>query len=404
MNALIPGIQKRQLPGSQKGVALLVAMMALLAGSALFLVNGHKSDLRSDQLESLLSAKQALMAYAVNYADNYGHNTRGGTGRLPCPSLIPHGTPARSCGPGAIGYLPSVWMRDGRLMEIDYLERFLDQNIWYAVSADHRYNPSFNTLNSYRGDNLLAVDSDHDIVAVLIAPGPALDNQNRNSAAGPSAVSVVAEYLEGENADSDNEYTVSGTNDLLVAIRRSELLPLMERRVLGHLKEWLSEYKAINGFYPFASIPGADGLCVQGLTRGMLASERGTCTAVAFSDVTYTGLPQGRALRQTWFYRYNWPTLIYYIVDETCIEGRAATDCDGIDDPERTLTVNGNPVEVVLISVGPPIETAPLADLQVHGTAEIINYLDTEATMTDGMEFRTPFLSAVSNDQLVFIN
>jgi len=164
MSTMTKSFQRQRLPCRQKGVALLVAMMALLASSAVFLINGHRSDLQRQRLEPLLSAKQALIAYAVNYADNYGHNTRGGTGRLPCPALSRHSSPSPSCGSGTIGYLPSVWMRNGRLIEIDYLERFLDQDIWYAVSIDHRYNPSFNTLNSYRGENLLTVDSTQDII------------------------------------------------------------------------------------------------------------------------------------------------------------------------------------------------------------------------------------------------
>ncbi len=403
MSTLTLKFQPRPLPAQQEGVALLVAMMVLLAGSAFYLINGQKSALHNQRLDSLLSAKQALMAYAVNYTDNYGHNTRGGTGRLPCPALARHSTPARSCGTNAIGYLPSVWMRDGHLMEIDYLERFLDQDIWYALSADHRYNPSFNTLNSYRGDNLLAVDTVQDIVAVLVAPGQALESQDRSGVSGLSAPAAVTEYLEGKNADFDNEFTLTGSNDLLVTIRRDELLPLMERRVLGHVKEWLTEYKAKYGFYPYASVPGEDGQCVQGLTRGMLATEMGTC-GQSFADEAYTNLPQNRMLRQTWFYRYNWPALVYYIVDETCVAARAAADCDGVDDPERSLTVDGEPVEVVLISVGAPIETVPAAALQVHGTADIVNYLDTEALIAGGNALRTPLLTPVSNDQLVFIN
>jgi len=98
-------------PDLQKGVTLLVAMMMLLAGSAFYLST-------------------------VNYADNYGHNTRGGTGRLPCPSLAPNSTPLGYCQADTIGYLPSVWLRDGRLMEIDYLERFLDRDIWYCSCVD----------------------------------------------------------------------------------------------------------------------------------------------------------------------------------------------------------------------------------------------------------------------------
>ena len=87
MSPMTPSFQRQQLPSMQQGVALLVAMMALLAGSAVFLVNGHKSDLHNQRLESLLSAKEALIAYAVNYAYKYGHDTCGGPGRSPCPAL-----------------------------------------------------------------------------------------------------------------------------------------------------------------------------------------------------------------------------------------------------------------------------------------------------------------------------
>ncbi len=388
----------------QDGVALLVAMMVLLTGSAYYLASEYQSNTRGRNvdLQSLLAAKQALMAYAVNYADNYGHNTRGGTGRLPCPALARFSTPARSCGPGATGYLPSVWDRDGRQMEIDYLERFLDQDIWYAVSADHRYNPSFNTLNSNRGQGLLSVDAQRDIVAVLIAPGAETDAQNRVLAMG--LTSAVAQYLEGENADTDSEFTVTEENDLLVTIRRSELLPLMERRVLGFVKQWLIEYKSDNGFYPYASQLDGNGECERGLLRGTLASEAGSCAELLFTDQPYSDLPSGRLLRQTWFHRYGWPSLIYYLVDESCSPLNGLTDCDGVNDPERSLRVDGEQVEVILLSVGEPIETDGASGLQARGDAALENYLDTDVLLLANNEFTVPLLSAHSNDQLVFID
>jgi len=388
----------------QAGAVLLIAMMSLLAGSAFYLSASLRNTRHIDNevLESLLAAKQALVAYAVNYADNYGHNTRGGAGRLPCPSLAPNSTPARSCQANAVGYLPSVWLRSGRLMEIDYLERFLDQDIWYSVSADHRYNPSFNVLNSYPGNGLLHVDAMQDIVAVLIAPGPALDNQHRSSDLPP--MSVIHQYLEGENSDLDGEFTVTESNDVLVPIRRAELIPLVERRVLGFVKQWLIEYKSIHGFYPYAAEVGATGQCQHLLTRGMLSVESGTCSTAVLADEPFSNLPSNRTLRQTWFYRYGWAGLIYYIVDESCAPARGPVDCDGIDDPARSLRVNDQPVEVILISVGEPISTDSASGMQVHGQADLYNYLDTEELLTTTNQFVAPRLSMVSNDQLVVID
>ncbi len=389
----------------QNGVALLVAMMALLTSTALYIASEHQSNTRNNKdnvLPSLLAAKQALMAYAVNYADNYGHNTRGGVGRLPCPAIARFSTPARSCRPDAIGYLPSVWERDGRQIEIDYLERFLDRDIWYAISADHRYNPSFNTLNSYRGQGLLSVDSLQDIVAVLIAPGAESEAQTRTGS--DSQYSAIADYLEGENADADSEFTVTEENDLLVPIRRAEILPLMERRVLGFVKQWLIEYKSVHGFYPYASPLAGNGACEQSLLRGMLASEAGSCAEHPFADMLFSDLPSGRALRQTWFHRYRWPSLIYYLVDESCSPANGLVDCDGVDDPERLLRVDGEQVEVILISVGEPIENDIAGGLQVRDDIALANYLDTDVLLLADTEFTVPLLADHSNDQLVFID
>lgn len=388
----------------QKGVALLIAMMALLSGSALFLINGYRAGIQNDRLESLLAAKQALMAYAVNYADNYGHNTRGGTGRLPCPSLQRHSSPATSCSANDIGYLPSVWMRDQRLMEIDYLERFFDQDIWYSIAADHRYNPSYNSLNSYNGDGLLSVDAMTDVVAVLISPGQPLEFQNRTGAVGQHPSSIVNDYLEGSNSDLDDDFTLTNQNDLVVVIRRSELVPLMERRVLGFVKQWLIEYKQEYGYYPYASEPGGTGECIEGLSRGMIAEDNGSCSGVSMLDIHYQNLPHDRLLRNTWFARSGWPALIYYVVDDSCTVERGVTDCDNLDDPVRTLRVNGEPVEVILISVGAPIETLAAGGMQTHGATDLMHYLDTDSLMNAQYEFSIPVRNNSSNDQLVFIN
>ena len=389
----------------QAGAALLIAMMALLSGSAFYLVTGMvQPKPEREVLDSLLAAKQALIAYAVNYADNYGHNTRGGTGRLPCPSLARNSTPARSCHADSIGYLPSAWMRDNRLMEIDYLERFLDRDIWYAVSADFRFNPAFNALNSYQGSNLLQVDAMHDVVAVLIAPGSPVQTQNRVSGFGLDPMNIVRQYLEGENADRDSTYTVTEQNDVLVPIRRSELIPLMERRVLGFVKHWLKEYKSVHGYYPYAAEVGGSGACHQLLTRGMLSVDAGSCVESALADEMFSNLPSGRTLRQTWFYRSGWPGLIYYLVDESCTPATGLVDCDGLNDPQRTLRVNGEPVEVILISVGEPLVTDAASGLQVHGRSELFNYLDTASLLSATDDFITPSFSLRSNDQLVFID
>ena len=388
----------------QSGVVVLIMILTLLATSAVYLTAefSNTGQQNRDTLNSLLAAKQALLAYAVNYADNYGHNSRGGPGRLPCPALEKFSSPARSCGENAIGYLPANWPRSGRQMEIDYLERFLDRDIWYAVAPDHRYNPAFNALTSDRGDGLLSVDDMHDVVAVLIAPGPSLENQLRSDNNQP-LTEIIGQYLEGDNADADAHYTLTESNDLLVAIRRAELVSLMELRVLGFVKQWLIEYKAQYGFYPYASGLGTTGECEQALQRGMLAMESGNCAEVPLADVQFSDLPAARSLRQTWFFRYGWPQFIYYVVNENCLPDNALENCDGVDDAVSALRVDGVPADVVLVGVGESIETLPVDRLQRRGSFELVEFLDSEDLLLTDLEFESPILTEHSNDQIVFI-
>lgn len=394
----------------QNGVAVLVMLLALLVTSAVYLSTEYKVNNTGQQnrntLNSLLAAKQALLAYAVNYADNYGHNSRGGPGRLPCPALAKFSSPARSCGENPVGYLPANWSRSGRQMEIDYLERFLDRDIWYAVASDHRYNPAFNTLNSHRGDGLLSVDKMDDVVAVLIAPGPAAETQTliqTRSSSFQYLSETVIQYLEGDNADGDASYTLTESNDLLVAIRRDELISLMELRVLGFVKQWLIEYKQHYGFYPYAAGLGATGECEQSLQRGMLSVEAGNCAEVPLADVHFSDLPAARSLRQTWFFRYGWPQFIYYVVNENCLPDKAFENCDGVDDAVSALRVDGVPVDVVLLSVGESMETLPIGRLQRRDSTELVEYLDSEDLLLTDLEFRSPTVTELSNDQLVYI-
>lgn len=401
----------------QGGAALLVLMTGLLAVTGYVAVelnsaNRYRQLQQQEITRSLAFAKNALIAYAVTYVDNYGHNTRGGVGRLPCPSRGRYGSPARSCGQNAIGYLPGVWNRNGKRIDIDHLEKFLDQDLWYGLSADFRYNPAFNVLNSDATENLLSVDGDEEVVALVIAPGPPLANQTRGS-----ATASIADYLEGENADGDRKYSTSHAgNDRIVTITRSELMPLIERRVLGYARDWLQEYKSEFGYYPFAA-PFGDptGSCQEGLIRGVLPMQQGNCTGAPFGEWVSSFVPKGRALNQIWFGKYNWPDFIYYQLDENCTSSAAPDICDFYDDPPPSLSVNGVPTQVLLVSVGKAIPTELVPDGQLRlpearqNSADLINYFDTPKLLTANLDYQLHNLNSValsgslSNDQYLVI-
>lgn len=401
----------------QRGAALLVLITGLLAATAyatLQLSSANRSRLEQQQeiTRSLAFAKNALISYAVAYVDNYGHNIRGGVGRLPCPSKNRYGSPARSCGQNAIGFLPGVWTRDGKRIDIDHLEKFLHQDLWYSLSADFRFNPAYNALNPDSVDNLLSVNNDDEVIAVVMAPGSPVNSQSR--AAG---IFNIADYLEGENADQDLVFSTTGVgNDRLVTITRSELVPLIERRVLGHARDWLVEYKALYGHFPYAA-PFGDplGQCQQGLTRGKLPMLQGDCSAPPLGDLVSTFVPKDRTINQIWFARSGWPDYIFYHIDENCTADAVIDVCDSIDDPQPSLIVNSAPTQALLVSVGRAIRTELVEEGQLRlatdadTPVDMINYFDIAELLNAELDYDlrrlvSPALSGeLSNDQYLVI-
>jgi len=252
---------------SQCGAALLIMMLILFMVTMGVLLKGYgtrKAQLRQDAAtsEALSQAKAALIAYAVMYADNYPP-TGAGPGHLMCPDtdapafdgngvpLPPYGAPNAPCGPNAIGRLPhSITLPSGNIFPLADQGSGVDQQFWYAVANSFIATPNAgvnNTLNSTT-PGTLTLDGQGDIAAVLIAPGPALNGQNRPS---PSA----ANYLEAGNVGGPNfvsSYPANPANfnDRVLPIRRSELLPLVTIKVADAIKKYLDAYHTANGAYP----------------------------------------------------------------------------------------------------------------------------------------------------------
>jgi len=367
-------------------------LVGTLDGTGLWLLQLAKANHqwqshRQSTSESLAFAKEALIAYAVNYADNYGHNVRGGTGRLPCPADAKHSGPASRCGVGDTGYLPAIWSRGSKRLDIDHVEKFLDQDLWYSVSPTYRFNPSFNVLNSNSHTDLLSVDLVDNVVAVIIAPGPPLPGQDRlRENAG------ISDYLEGENADEDLDFsTVSSVvgssdfaqnsgsgNDQLIWIRQSELLPLIEKRVLGYVKDWLQEYYVRNGYFPYAApFEDLNGNCSTGLTAGRLPMGRGDCSEPGFGEFVSVTVAKSRTIEQIWFNGSQWSDLIYYQVDADCAPGGLTGSC-GVPTAETMSSLHSDDVKVLLVSAGQSIEASAVARMQSRESADraLVEYFE----------------------------
>jgi hypothetical protein len=252
--------------GCQRGAALLIMMLLLFVAAMTVILRGlGGGNLREQEATAtslaLAKAKEAVIAFAVMYADNYPAGA--GVGHLMCPDtdapafdatgnpLAPYGVANSPCGPNAIGRLPHfVTLSSGNPFPLSDHGSGVDRQFWYAVADAALANPAGGLSNIFNSatPGSLTLDGQGDIVAVLIAPGPALSGQSRPGT-GPAA------YLEAENtlgpvfvtgwpADPQN------FNDRVIAVKRSELLLPMTARVAEEMKKHLDAYHVAGGAYP----------------------------------------------------------------------------------------------------------------------------------------------------------
>lgn len=238
-------------PRRQTGAVLLVILLLMAGAAACLLVRKLSAHLILAGREyrtaaALNQAREALTGYAVSYPDKI--NPDFGPGYLPCPDRNNDGaTDAGGCslsGHTSIGRFPY------KTLELERLRDGQGETLWYMVADNFRNNPKLEPLNSDTDANL-SVDAMNDIAAIVLAPGPPLTAQDRNS--GPNN---VANYLEEENADFDAAFVTHAAgafNDRLVFITRQELMQAVERRVLGEVSRRLRQYQVAYHAFPWLS-------------------------------------------------------------------------------------------------------------------------------------------------------
>jgi hypothetical protein len=244
---------------------MLIFMLLLVAAASYALItklNASRKPYVRDLVtnQALSEAKQALISYAVVYPEEHENNF--GPGYLPCPDINKNGSAGASCsfaGSTTIGRFP--W----RTVKSNDFKDSNGQRLWYVVSDNFKNNPKLEPLNSEtQGQLRIDLDADgvidvDDIVAIVIAPHGPVNNQNRDTTENDISLEI-ANYLEGENAEIvatfDNDFVVSdqnNINDRLVYITRSELMEQVEKRILGDVKQILSNYFSTYNAYPWLS-------------------------------------------------------------------------------------------------------------------------------------------------------
>jgi hypothetical protein len=231
----------------QNGIALLLILLVLFTGStAVFLsaVNNTNVDLiaANNSQREMVQAKQTLLAFAMAYAELFPNNPPG---RFPCPDTNNDGLPDFPCsGSNVPGRLPQR-INTGPDASFKFSDHGManDQRFWYAVSPDFAQGSS-EVLNS-SSLGTLSLDSQADIVAVLIAPGNLLSGRSGGN-------STRSNYLENANIDgttfvSNQVADPASFNDRLLPIYRHEVMTLVSARVVQIVRGMLNTYYLANG-------------------------------------------------------------------------------------------------------------------------------------------------------------
>ena len=245
------------LPGRQRGLALLI-LMALFAVTAAYMLvralNRSSIDLTLARAEKnravMQQAKASLIAWSASQA-----LTATRPGSLPCPDRNNDGYAESSCGSSnRLGRLPY------KTLGVDELRDASGELLWYSLSSTFRNYTG--TINSDTQGNLILYDRDaqgnetvgfNNVVAVVLAPGAVLANQDRSWSGATCSLATdpcntASNYLEGRNGDANTaDYVIAAEdltdavtanliNDQLLAITSQDLFTAVEPVVAARMQ------------------------------------------------------------------------------------------------------------------------------------------------------------------------
>lgn len=395
----------------QGGAAVLAAVVVVVMLALLLRLYSESASERqlhyqASQVDSLAFARDALIDYSVNYPSHYADRSAG-PGHLPCPDKNGNGSPAFGCSGLLIGFLP-VDFGTAENKNISFMDQqqMAGEPLWYVVSRDFRNNPSpngspnhNNIVNSdTRGE--LSLDGESGIIALLIAPGPSMQGQQRGASV------AVEDFLEGENADGDLVFASAQGNDRILAIRWTDLMPLVERRVLATARDVIRQYQRDHGHLPWLADSATPMLagnshCTPCQWQGWLASNRYYSTRPwpAFStqscidEATSLELEQPTPVLPAWFASNYWHRYVWLHLKADSRGGACAEAAGPV--------VHGQGVSALLVSVGRALNEPDhgLGPQLGAASAEVHHFLDSDSWI-DGDDVYPEFSPAEGlNDQ-----
>lgn len=346
------------------GAALLAAMLLLVVVSAYAFLNrlnaaASISYQQQRSARALAEAKDALIGYALTYAENHTGQPQG---YLPCPDADGDGSadpPCDATGLSVLGRLP--W----RTLGIEPLRDGGGECLWYAVSGPYKAlannkapltsdTDGLFEIQDAAGNTIIGGASNIRATAVVFAPGRALGNQDRSStpvgrtecgstnAADP--VNSPSNYLEA--AGGANNATGSGNggsamptanwsrfvmspvagvagagtfNDIVLPVT-----PMDFAAVYRRMDQWVAE-RVRRCLQAYAGAPGASGLYPWASVLNPLAApdyvddagERfGRIPDSPLNNTVASALAAGNLMSSAWAADPNAPA-------QTCFNGSA---------------------------------------------------------------------------------
>jgi hypothetical protein len=262
---------------SQRGISLILLIFLIGLAATGFAIRSLSSGSvqikrNVESTEALKEAKDAVVGYALTYTTS---SNVFNPGRFPCAEdagVIGGTTEGQSMPSCSTSYNPGrlAW----RSLNLGDLRDGNNDSLWYALS------PAFNNSAAVINSNIsptLGVDGvSNSVIAIIFSPGSVLSTQSRPTFTTPSGPTVT-NYLDGSNSDNDANFVTGTTsttfNDKSVTIKPDDIFPVLEKQVLGDIKNYLVAYKAKWHAYPFPapfSNPSATYLGSSAISGGLL--------------------------------------------------------------------------------------------------------------------------------------
>jgi len=368
----------------QRGAALLILLTIVILAMGFTLLNRLNKTppdiLRaSDNSAVLAEAKAALVGFALS------SNIR--PGMLPCPDASnPNDGTSDTNLDGTcvayVGYLPWQTLGLADLRDTD------GERLWYALHGNF---DGTQIINSETQSGLFLDGTTTRYVAFVFAPGESLQGQSRP----PSAQNNVGRYLEDDNANGDTNFVTTATspfNDQLVAIGQTELLQAVERRVLGEIKKYLTDYYDKNFYYPYpAKLNDTKCDSTIGSFQGHIPRQiQANCASLAEWDPAKP-IPN-------WFYDNGWNLLVWYALAPACtqVDPNCSAPLKGFINVLNTpAPANKN---AILIAAGPKLLVT-----QNRPAVQLSDLLDNVANYDNNLAFDKRPIDAASNDQFLIV-